>query len=144
MTRNGQDTASPVLHEIIEGKLACQISQTHSTARRSVLLHSSDESAGVSKQACLALIFVVFRGLRSKAFIFVDRMPLRHFRRCRQNPLFSVGAKTPFDKNPVLVLPNKLAAPSPRKTVNSEDFALILYSYSLGGFKKALRGGGFL
>ena len=41
------------------------------------------------------VIFVVFRGLRSKALVFVDRVSIRRFRRFRQNPLFSVGGKDP-------------------------------------------------
>ena len=41
------------------------------------------------------VIFVVFRGLRSKSLVFVDRVSIRHFRRFRQNPLFSVGGKDP-------------------------------------------------
>ena len=41
------------------------------------------------------VIFVVFRGLRSKALVFVDRVSIHHFRRFRQNPLFSVGGKDP-------------------------------------------------
>ena len=41
------------------------------------------------------VIFVLFRGLRSKALVFVDRVSIRHFRRFRQNPLFSVGGKDP-------------------------------------------------
>ena len=68
--------------------------------------HLSLES-GVQNQGFLAnrvfacvtfvifVIFVVFRGLRSKVLVFVDRVSIRHFRRFRQNPLFSVGGKDP-------------------------------------------------
>ena len=53
----------------------------------------------------LALGDPYFRGLRSKALVFVDRMPIRHFRRfLHQNPLFSVGGKDPVWQKNVGVL----------------------------------------
>ena len=52
--------------------------------------------------------FVVFRGLRSKALAFVDRVAIRHFRRFRQNPLFSVGGQDPVWQRPRSSAPDKV------------------------------------
>ena len=49
------------------------------------------------------VIFVVFRGLRRKTLDLVDRMPVRHFHRFRQNSLFSVGGKDSVWQNIVLM-----------------------------------------
>ena len=57
------------------------------------------------------VIFVVFRALRSKALVFVDRVSTRHFRRFRQNPLFSVGGKDPVWLRPRFSLPEKAFSP---------------------------------
>ena len=54
------------------------------------------------------VIFVVFRGLRSKALVFVDRVSIRHFRRFRQKPLFSVGGKEPVWLRPRFSPPEKV------------------------------------
>ena len=50
--------------------------------------------------------FLVVRGPSSKAFVFVDRMPIRYFCRFRQNPLFSVGGKDPVWQKPRSCLPD--------------------------------------
>ena len=53
------------------------------------------------------VIVVVFRGLRSKALVFVDRVFIRHSRRFRQNPLFSAGGKDPVWLRPRFCPPEK-------------------------------------
>ena len=55
-------------------------------------------------------IFVFFRGLRSKALVFVDRVSIRHFRRFRQKTLFSVGGKDPVWLRPRFSPPDKYSA----------------------------------
>ena len=47
------------------------------------------------------VIFVVSRGLSSKAFVLLVRMQIRHFRRFRQKPLVLAGQKHGLPKAPL-------------------------------------------
>ena len=64
--------------------------------------HASHAPAVVA----IFVIFFVFRSLRCKPLVFVDRMYIRHFRHFRPNPLFLEGAKT-LCQNLIRVFPNK-------------------------------------
>ena len=63
----------------------------------------------------LSFLFV-FRGLRSKTLVFVDRVSIRHSRHFRQNPLFSVRGKR-LAKTPLLSSRNTKCRSSYRKSL---------------------------
>ena len=91
--------ASPVRHLIVT-KLQVGGAQTGFSANRAL--------ACVTRAILVIfVVFVVSEAWGANLLAFVDRMYIRHFRHCRQDPLFLEGAKTPFAKTPVCVLPNK-------------------------------------
>ena len=76
-------------------------------------------------------IFIVFRALRSKGLVFVDRLYIRHFRRFRQDPCSWKGHKTLLPKSVVSssqeVTHSKHRAQRPRDMASicrSEDASL--------------------